>query len=212
MAGENTIFDGSVEAASSRQNSIGGLTIRTTAPTPAAGGIESGMTFPTSPDDGDLFNIIGSTDANIDDALYRYDGTNWIEIGSGTGRTETQVNDQIDAIRTSDTLLTFPTAGTFTGGGGGTTNNFFGSIIETFRALDAGFRYYCFLSVDSTSGADVTWEIVLNRVDRNQSPRVLQASTGDGTNPLTGTGTVAAAQTAFGFYNTINQLNTLTWQ
>ena len=37
MAGENSIFDGTVEAASSRQNSIGGLTIRTTAPSTGEG-------------------------------------------------------------------------------------------------------------------------------------------------------------------------------
>ena len=30
MAGRNTIFDGTVESASSRQNSIGGITVRTT--------------------------------------------------------------------------------------------------------------------------------------------------------------------------------------
>ena len=224
MAGNNSIFGGTVSQASGRQNSIGGTTVRTD--NTEGEGIQSGASFPANPSDGDLFNIIGSTDANITDGLYRYDGTDWVEIGSGAGLTPAQTQEiaantakiglTTTSLLGSANITVTPNADetvfTLSSTGGGTTTNFFGSIIETFRATNAGFRYYCFLTVDSTSGENVTWEIVLNRVDRNQSPRVLQGSTGDGTNPLTGTGTIAQAQTAFGFYNTTAQLILLTWQ
>ena len=80
MAGNNSIFDGSVETGTGRQNTIGGLTIRRTAS--QADGIPSGATLPAvnASDDGDLFNLIGST--TVVDGLYRFNGTVWRLIGS----------------------------------------------------------------------------------------------------------------------------------
>ena len=147
-------------------------------PESESGGIDEGATFPANPSDGDLFNIIGSTDASVTDNVYRY-------------RTSTSMWELL--------------------AGSGSGSSFFGSTIETFRVTDGDFRYHSFLTVTSTSGSNVSWAIVLRRVNRGVTPRTLQTSTGDGTNALTGTGTVAQAQAAFDFYDTTAELSALTW-
>ena len=106
MAGENSIFDGTVEAASSRQNSIGGLTIRTTAPSTNAGSEENRQIYANAIVAGNSYTNIETPPTGFDSGVtVTYNSTMYHYLYTAT--TGTLVTDLNDVANTTIYTQTF---------------------------------------------------------------------------------------------------------